>query len=114
MSTLTIEGWCKVSSEQRPIPVLDIHFCLNGTDHLHLEQAEEYLQRTQESEVMVDVDLATLELGLPKEHEPLSDCKLRVYLNPDTQRGHFHLIGHRASDGSLIYSNAVLIDQLIQ
>lgn len=114
MSTLSIEGWCKVSSEQHPSRVEDIHFYLNGNDHLNLERAEEYLQRTQEEDVMVDVNPDTLKLSLPKEHEPLSDCKLRVYLNPDTQRGQFHLVGHRASDGSLIYSNAVLIDQLIQ
>ncbi|SER98144.1 hypothetical protein SAMN04244573_04687, partial [Azotobacter beijerinckii] len=25
----------------------------------------------------------------------------------------FHLVGHRASDGSLIYSNALLIDALM-
>lgn len=113
MSSFSIEGWCKTSSEQAPIPVEDISFYLNGIDHLHLEQAEEYLQRTHESDVMVDVDMTTLNLSMPAEYSPLSDCKLRVYLNADTQRGHFHLVGHRASDGSLIYSNAVLIDQLM-
>ncbi|SDI52570.1 hypothetical protein [Pseudomonas panipatensis] len=112
MSTLTIEGWCKTGSEQKSTPLEDIHFYLNGTDHLHLEQAEEYLQRTHEPDVMVDVDMTTLDLNLPAGCGPLSDCRMRVYLD-ESQRGQFHLVGHRASDGSLIYTNAVLIDQLI-
>lgn len=77
-----------------------------------LEQAQERLQRTHEPDVMVDVNLSTLELRLPPGYGPLADCRMRVYLY-STLRGHFHLIGHRANDGSLIYSNAVLIDQLI-
>ncbi|MCY1395764.1 hypothetical protein D3C76_239730 [compost metagenome] len=111
MSTLTIEGWCKTSDEQKSTPVEDIQFYLTGDDRLHLEQAEEYLQESHKSEVMVDVDMATLDLNIPAQYSPLSDCKLRVYLDPDS-RGHFHLVGHRASDGSLIYTNAVLIAQM--
>lgn len=113
MSSLSIEGWCKTDSTQKSTPVEQIHFYLNGNDHLRLEQAEEHLQKTHESDVMVDVDMATLELRLPEDYGPLSDCKLRVYLRPDDLRGQFHLVGHRASDGSLIYTNAVLIAQLM-
>ncbi|MDH4560225.1 hypothetical protein [Pseudomonas sp. BN411] len=58
MSTLTIEGWCKTSTEQRSTPVEDIQFYLTGNDHLRLEQAEEHLQKSHLSEVMVDVDMA--------------------------------------------------------
>ncbi|MED5608276.1 hypothetical protein SAMN05216189_103523 [Pseudomonas delhiensis] len=112
MSTLTIEGWCKTNPDAQPMPIEDIHFYLSGTDRRHLEDAEEELQRTHEPERWVDVDMSTLELNLPEEYSPLSDCRMRVYLDRD-ERGHFHLVGHRASDGSLIYSNAVLIDQLL-
>lgn len=90
--------------------VLTTHgLCVN----VRLEQAEEYLQKTHESEVMVDVDIATLDIKKPEEHGSLADCKLRVYLAPDSQRGHVHLVGHQASDGSLIYTNAILIAQMI-
>jgi len=51
-------------------------------------------------------------LVTPQECGPLSDCRLRVYLSAGDERGQFHLVGHRASDGSLIYTNAVMIDQL--
>lgn len=112
MSTFTIEGWCKTSNELKSIALEDVHFCLNGNDHLLLEQAQERLQRTHEPEVMVDVNLSMLELRLPPGYGPLSDCRMRVYLD-STLRGQFHLVGHRANDGSLIYSNAILINQLI-
>lgn len=112
MSTLTIEGWCKTSPDAKSTPIEDIHFYLSGTDHRHLEEAEEALLRTHERERWVDVDMRTLALQMPEGYGPLADCQLRVYLDRD-ERGHFHLVGHRASDGSLVYSNAVLIDQLI-
>ncbi|VVO18827.1 hypothetical protein [Pseudomonas fluorescens] len=112
MSALTIEGWCKVNGEAKPTPTGEIHFYVDGPLHLGLEQAEERLQKTHEPEAMVDVDMDTLELKLPEGYGPLSDCQMRVYIH--LERGQFHLVGHRASDGSLIYSNAVLIDQLLE
>ncbi|MGH8435927.1 MAG: hypothetical protein ACRERX_15950 [Pseudomonas sp.] len=112
MATLTIEGWCKTGDDKKSTPVGEIHFYVNGDDHLRLEQAEERLQKTHEPEVMIDVDMSTMELITPEECGPLSDCKYRVYLSANDHRGQFHLVGHRASDGSLIYTNAVMIDQL--
>ena len=111
MSALTIEGWCKNSPGESPIPVGEIHFYVDGPLHRRMEQAEERLQKSQEPEVMVDVDMSTLDLTLPQGYGPLSDCQMRVYLHLD--RGQFHLVGHQSSDGSLIYTNAVLIDQLL-
>lgn len=113
MSSFSIEGWCKPSGAAQSTPIEHIAFYLNGDDHLHLEQAQEHLQQGHAKEVMVEVDLDTLDLHLPMGYGPLADCKLRVYLREDDQRGQFHLVGHRLNDGSLIYSNAVLIDQLM-
>jgi hypothetical protein len=111
MSNLTIEGWCKPSGAPKSTPVGEISFDVDGPLHLRLEEAEERLQKTHEPEAMVDVDMSSMDLVLPEGYGPLSDCQMRVYLQHD--RGQFHLVGHRASDGSLIYTNAVLIDQLI-
>ncbi|MOA49647.1 hypothetical protein D3C78_1725500 [compost metagenome] len=85
---------------------------MGGNHRRRLEQAEARLQQTGESEVLVEIDLST-QLVTPPECGPLSDCHLRVYLRPEEQRGQFHLIGHRASAGSLVYGNAVLIDALM-
>ncbi|SEE94353.1 MULTISPECIES: hypothetical protein [Pseudomonas] len=111
MSALTIEGWCRTGDDKKSTPIGEIQFYVDGPLHLRLEQAEERLQKTHEPEAMVDVDMSTLDLELPEGYAPLSDCQMRVYLH--SERGQFHLVGHRASDSSLIYSNAVLIDQLL-
>ncbi|CAH0320793.1 hypothetical protein ABH908_005000 [Pseudomonas frederiksbergensis] len=115
MSALTLEGWCKPSPDQKSIPVGEIHFYVDGPLHLRLEEAEERLQKTHEREAMVDVDMSTMDLVLPEGCGPLSDCQMRVYIHKehDYERGQFHLVGHRASDGSVIYTNAVMIDQLL-
>lgn len=112
MSTLTIASWRKVGDE-KSTPMGDIHFEINGDTHLSLEQAEERLQKTHEREIMLDADMSAMELKMPEGCGPLSDCQFRVYLSEQGQhRGQFHLVGHLARDGSLIYTNAVLIDQL--
>lgn len=113
MSSFSIEGWFKPVGEQKSTPIENIDFYLSGDDHLHLEQAEERLQKSHEPEELVDVNLETLQLVLPRWFGDVADCQFRVYLRPDDQRGQFHLLGHRASDGCLIYTNAVLIDQLM-
>jgi hypothetical protein len=113
MSSFSIEGWCKTGTTQKSTPVEQIHFYLSGNDRLRLEQAEEHLQQSHAPEVMLDVDMATLDLQVPPDYGPLSDCQLRVYLRAEDQRGQFHLVGHRASDGSLIYTNALLIALLM-
>ncbi|MDD0842828.1 hypothetical protein [Pseudomonas sp. Gutcm_11s] len=112
MSSLTIEGWCKPDNAQRSTPLGGFHFYIGGDNHLRLEEAEASLQERHEQEMMIDADLADLQLVPPDDCGPLSDCRFRVYLSAQEGRGQFHLVGHRASDGSLIYTNAVLIDQL--
>lgn len=111
MNTLTIEGWCKASGATKSTPAGSFHFRVSEPDHLRLEQAELRLQKTHEAETMIDADMTNMELGTPEACGLLSDCQWRVYLDAD-QRGQFHLVGHRASDGSLVYTNAVMIDQL--
>ena len=124
MNTLIIEGWCKRIGDEKSTPLGQLEFYVSEPTHLRLEKAEERLNKAQESheeeesmrsretEVMIDADMATLNLVMPAGYGPLSDCQFRVYLGGEDQRGQFHLVGHLASDGSLIYSNAVMIDQL--
>lgn len=124
MNTLSIEGWRKRSGDAKSTPVGVIQFYVSEPTHLLLEQAEERLgkardtheadesMRSRETGIMVDVDVATLGLVMPADCGPLSDCQFRVYLGGEDMRGQFHLVGHLASDGSLIYTNAVMIDQL--
>ena len=112
MNTLNIEGWCKAGADEPSTPMGFINFHVSETDHLRLEQAEVQLQTADAAELMVAADMSTLELLTPQECGPLTDCQYRVYLSASEQRGQFHLVGHRASDGSLVYTNAVMVDQL--
>lgn len=112
MSTLTIGGWCKPDNAQRSTPLGQFHFEIGGSNHRLLEEAEESLQDGGQREMLIDVDLDELHLVAPDDCGPLMDCFFRVYLSSRERRGQFHLVGHRASDGSLVYTNAVLIDQL--
>ena len=61
---------------------------------------------------MIDADTQTLELVMPDGFGPLSECKWRVYIGGEEQRGQFHLVGYSVEDGCLIYSNAVMVDLL--
>ncbi|MGI9295410.1 MAG: hypothetical protein ACR2PS_15635 [Pseudomonadales bacterium] len=112
MNTLTLEGWCKPEGASKSTPIESIHFRVSEASHLLMEEAEERLKSSGERETFVAVAMATMELQTSDDCGPLSDCRLRVYLNPTDQRGHFHLVGHRASDGSLVYSNSLMVDTL--
>lgn len=112
METLDIEGWYQEAGKSRPIHIDHMQFRLSGRDHLNMEQAEEALLASEDKERFVDADLATLDLHMTPDCGPLSDCQFRVYINSSDQRGHFHLVGHRASDHGLVYSNAMMVDQL--
>ncbi|SFG59560.1 hypothetical protein [Neptunomonas qingdaonensis] len=112
MNTLSIDGWCKPSDSGKSVPIGMFHFTVDDASHLKMERAEEQLQESQEKEIYLDVDMNIIELVTPDGCGNLSDCRLRVYLNPEDNRGHFHLVGHRASDGELVYTNAVMVDQL--
>ncbi|MDO8697397.1 MAG: hypothetical protein Q7J74_09840 [Pseudomonas sp.] len=112
MNTLNIEGWCKTGADKHSTPMGFINFHVSEADHLRLEQAEAELQTAETPELMVAADMSTLNLETPQECGPLADCQYRVYLSSNDHRGQFHLVGHRASDGSLVYTNAVMVDQL--
>jgi hypothetical protein len=112
MDNLTVEGWCKAPGAENPIPLQTIRFHISPACHLELEAAEEELVKTHAQEKFVDVDVGALQLEMPPEVGPMSDCRLRVYLGGLDSRGQFHIVGHRARDNGLIYSNAVMVDQL--
>lgn len=112
MNSLTIEGWCKGRGDSKSSPMGTFSFHLDEAQHLRLEEAEERLEGSAETQIMLDVDMRDIELTTPDECGPLSDCQLRVYRGGEQSRGQFHLVGHRASDGSLVYTNAVMVDQL--
>ncbi|MAT49979.1 MAG: hypothetical protein CMK32_02200 [Porticoccaceae bacterium] len=114
MNALHLEGWWKKPGSAKSEPIQWLDFTIDEACHRRLEEAEETLQKTGDKETFLDVDETSLNLKAPEECGPLSDCRLRVYLDSTMERRcHFHLVGHTLKDHSLVYSNAVLIDQLL-
>jgi hypothetical protein len=109
---MTLEGWWKKPGAERPVALEHIRFRVSDDCHLLLEQVADGLVRNQEREALLNIDINELELEMPATCGPLEDCQLRVYISPWDERSHFHLVGHRAADHSLVYSNAVMVDQL--
>jgi hypothetical protein len=112
--TLDLEGWCKDPVSGVRSPVHNIHFRVTEACHLRLEQAKEDLLRTHQVEKFLDIDPEELAVTISPDCGPLLNYQLRVYLKPaDDDQCHFHLVGNRLSDNSLVYSNSVLVDFLV-
>lgn len=112
MDILDIEGWCKVPGEKDPMRLERMAFWVTSDSHERMEAAEEALLASGDKELFVDVDPDTLKLETSPECGQLEDCQFRVYINSSDHRGHFHLVGHRAVDHALVYSGAVMVDQI--
>ncbi len=112
MNTLSIEGWRKPNASAKSIPIGELHFRVHEKYHLLMEQAEQDMAESHAPETFIDVDINTMELEAPQECGDLTNCRFRVYLNPIDHRGHFHLVAESTLDHSMIYSNAVMVDQL--
>ncbi|PJE78712.1 hypothetical protein CI610_02347 [invertebrate metagenome] len=112
MNQLTLESWIKPEGAAFSSPMGEIHLHINPYLHQLLESAEEELHGSPESEKVIGVSQGDVNLETPDECGKLRDCQFRVYLSNIDQRGQFHLVGHRDSDNSLVYSSAVLVDTL--
>ena len=112
MNTLTIEGWCKTADDAKSSSIGTLHFRVDEAYHREMAEAEEALQGGSGGDHWIDVDAKTLELQTPESCGELADCRFRVYLGREDGRGNFHLVARRVNDQALVYSNAVMIDQL--
>jgi hypothetical protein len=114
MNSFNIEAWCKPEGAEKSVPLGLIRFRVTPDMHLKLADAEDQLSDSSD-QLELDIDIAQdgLALETPSECGALKDCKFHVYRHHrHDERGHFFLVGRRVSDNALIYSNAVVIDQL--
>lgn len=113
MYALTLDSFVKPEDAMKSQPAGLVHLELKAADYRRLEEAEAQLQREQQRETMISIDPAELNLELPSQVPELEDCQLRVYIHDEDARGHFHLVGHRRGDHSLFYTNAVMVDYIV-
>lgn len=112
MNTFTIESWCKPPGAEKSSPMGLISFRVGEDYRLQMESLEERLAANDETQADISVRMSTLELKTPDECGELSDAQFHVFVKKHDKRGHFFLKGHRKSDDALIYSNAVMVDEL--
>lgn len=125
MNSFEIEAWCKPEGAEKSAPLGLIRFRVTPDMHLKLADAEDQLgdrndrsdsndSRDSRDRLELDIDIAEdgLALETPPECGALKDCKFHVYRHRHGERGHFFLVGHRVSDNALVYSNAIVVDQL--
>lgn len=113
MNTLTIDSWCKPEGAERSMPMGEISFRVSEGYHLEMESLGERLATNADtSQGEIPVDMSTLELKTPNECGTLLDCSFHVYVSKKDHRNHFFLKGHRAQDNALVYTNAVMVDEL--
>ncbi|WP_020683823.1 hypothetical protein [Marinobacterium rhizophilum] len=112
MNRFGIEAWYKPEGADKSAPLGLIRFRVTPDMHLKLSDAEDQLNDSDKLELDIDIEQAGLELETPPECGALKDCKFHVYHHKNDPRAHFFLVGHRVSDNALVYSNAIVIDQL--
>ncbi|MDX1452997.1 MAG: hypothetical protein R3183_10600 [Oleiphilaceae bacterium] len=113
MYALTLDSFVKPDNAARSQPAGLVHMEIKAADYRRLEEAEAQLQREHKREMMIEIDPRELNLELPKNIPELEDCQMRVYIHDDDERGHFHLVGHCKGDHRLFYTNAVMVDYMV-
>ena len=109
MHPFEIESHIKPEGAERSEDAGLVRFALPDAVYHRLEELEEELIESDRKETFIDVDPTALKLELPPEVPALRDCKLRLYVKSSDNKGHFHIVGHRASDGALFYSNSIMV-----
>lgn len=112
MQNLDLEAWRKPSLDSQSEPINNIRFYVDQETHIKLEKAEEEIANSDIQEKFVDANEGTLELSSPDAISKLKDIQFRVYRDNTFDRGQFHLVAKDSANNDIIYTNAVMVDQL--
>ena len=110
---LSLEAWEESSKSDQSEEVGTIRLEIGDREFRSLERMENELKQSENREAFLNVSPQTLSLQTPGHCGPLSDCKIRVYLREEDDTGHFHLVGRRAENDALIYTNAVMVRTVV-
>ena len=105
---LSLDTYCKTEGRpSREIGRSTVEVSAGG--FRALESLEEKLRASEQQELYADADEASITLELPEAIDSLTDCQVRVFLGGEEQAAHFHLVGREANEGSLVYTNPVMV-----
>ena len=106
---LTLETWHKPKRAQQSEEIGITHLQIDERQYRRLEEAELELKHSGRQETFLQLEEEDIDLQPPQGLGTLTDCKLRLYLREADDSGHFHLVGRRAQDDALVYTNSVLV-----
>lgn len=106
---LILETWHKPKQAKHSEEIGITRLHIDENQYRRLEQAELELKQSDCQEAFLDLEEEDIDLQPPQGFGALADCKIRLYLREADDSGHFHLVGRRAQDDALIYTNSVLV-----
>jgi hypothetical protein len=106
---LTLDTWYKPKRARQSEAIGITRLAIDEAQYRRLEQAELELKQSARQEMFLDLEQGDIDLQPPEGYGALADCKLRLYLRDADDSGHFHLVGRRAQDDALVYTNSVLV-----
>lgn len=74
-----------------------------------LAELESALKEATSDEILVDAASHHIDLQAPSELGRLGELKVRVFLDPESQLGVFHLIAKRESDAAEVFTEPTMI-----
>lgn len=78
-------------------------------EYMLLQNLESKLKASTMTQTVEEIDASHLRFNPPDECGRLADCKVQVYLGKESEAGHFHLVGRRVADDSLIHTSSVML-----
>ena len=106
---LTLETWHKPQRARRSEEIGITRLEIDEHQYRRLEEVELELRSSDAKEAFLDLQDDDVILQPPAKCGSLADCRLRVYLRDDDDSGLFHLVGRRAKDDALVYTNSVMV-----
>ena len=83
--------------------------CVEEKAFLELAEMEQTLQDSASRELTVPAAEGAIDIDAPRALGALQDPMVRVFLDRESQAGHFHLVAKRAQDQALVYTEPTMI-----
>ncbi|EED35640.1 hypothetical protein NOR51B_1587 [Luminiphilus syltensis NOR5-1B] len=74
-----------------------------------LETLEKQLQQSGREDLHYEVDPAVIALRTPAECGDVENCKLRLFIDPATGNGQFHLVANERGGQTLYYTESAMV-----
>lgn len=106
---LSLNTYRKPSARQPSENIGRSDIVVGDAGYRTLEQLEERLKTMDESELMMDIESDSFQVSAPDGCDDLYDCKVRLFMDHESDSGLFHIVGRLARDNSLVYTEPAVV-----